>query len=564
MKILTYIFVGLLTFSTMFISLDIFVSPEIITKWYILGSCVLLGALLFLIARSKIFIKLDKLSLFIIVFVGYLIIRTVFSDSYTSTVLIYFFCFLILYLFLRSLDGSYNKPIAIIIVAICALESIYGLLQAIGIIKHYLGFRIVGSFDNPAGYAACISVGIPFCILLINEKSRLKYIGILASILIVLGVVMSESRAGILSIIVFAGCFIAHKYKHLFRNKAITAISSVIILFLIITGLFLFKKDSATGRLLVWNITTGMIAEAPLFGSGYGSFKADYMEHQAAFFENDPDNKYSLLADNITHPFNEYLFLSVEYGVVGLVLLGLIFICILLSLKKSDNVVYSLCVVSIVVFAFFSYPLRYPFIVVVLAYCFAQIRAGKEYSIQLKAVVRSGVIAAVCACSYLLIKDIRFESKWKELVRQTTLGRTRKVISEYENLYDHWNWNPFFLYNYGANLNRIEEYQKSLDILSECQRYFNDYDVQMIIADNYLHLNDIDSAESHYKKASHMIPCRFMPLYKLLEIYKSTNQDAAINLAEEILAKPIKVPSSMINNIKQKANVVIKAKPITK
>ena len=35
-------------------------------------------------------------------------------------------------------------------------------------------------------------------------------------------------------------------------------------------------------------------------------------------FSEHPDSPYVMLADNIAHPFNEYLLLTVNYGLVGL------------------------------------------------------------------------------------------------------------------------------------------------------------------------------------------------------------------------------------------------------
>jgi len=51
-----------------------------------------------------------------------------------------------------------------------------------------------------------------------------------------------------------------------------------------------------------------------------------------------------------------------------------------------------------------------------------------------------------------------------------------------------------------------------------------------------------------------MIPCRFLPLYKLFEIYKETAQysDAA-KCANEIKNKKLKIPSFTVSSIKAQA-----------
>jgi O-antigen ligase len=63
-----------------------------------------------------------------------------------------------------------------------------------------------------------------------------------------------------------------------------------------------------------------MIKEKPLFGHGVGGFKANYMNYQARYFEEHPDSKYAMLADNVNRPFSEYLLLLTEYGLAGFAL----------------------------------------------------------------------------------------------------------------------------------------------------------------------------------------------------------------------------------------------------
>ncbi len=58
-----------------------------------------------------------------------------------------------------------------------------------------------------------------------------------------------------------------------------------------------------------------MIKDKPIVGHGIGAFEAHYMEYQASYFERHPDSKYTMLADNVKHPFNEFLLVGVQLGV---------------------------------------------------------------------------------------------------------------------------------------------------------------------------------------------------------------------------------------------------------
>lgn len=41
------------------------------------------------------------------------------------------------------------------------------------------------------------------------------------------------------------------------------------------------------------------------------------MLNQASYFEQNPNSHYLMLADNVFHPFNEYILFLIEYGIAG-------------------------------------------------------------------------------------------------------------------------------------------------------------------------------------------------------------------------------------------------------
>lgn len=66
-------------------------------------------------------------------------------------------------------------------------------------------------------------------------------------------------------------------------------------------------------------------------------------------------------------------------------------------------------------------------------------------------------------------------------------------------------------------------------------------------------MKDYDIAEGHYRKASFMCPCRFLPLYYLYELYKETrNTNGILLMGRSILDKPVKVNSMQVMQIRNK------------
>ena len=134
------------------------------------------------------------------------------------------------------------------------------------------------------------------------------------------------------------------------------------------------------------------------------------------------------------------------------------------------------------------------------------------------------------------------------------------MLPEYEKLYStSLKQNPFFLYNYGAELNVANQFDKSLEILTECQKQFNDYDLQLLLADNYLKKGEQGKAIQTYEHASDMLPCRFLPLYHLMAIYgESGENEKAAAYANEIVHMQVKVSSSTVAFIREEARKYLK------
>lgn len=108
-------------------------------------------------------------------------------------------------------------------------------------------------------------------------------------------------------------------------NKRIKTVGSGTLIIAILVGLYFVKKDSADGRILIWQCSAHMFADKPLLGYGIGGFQREYMLYQAEYFRNHPGSSFIMLADIVKHPFNEYLLFLVEKGLMGGLILGFLF-----------------------------------------------------------------------------------------------------------------------------------------------------------------------------------------------------------------------------------------------
>ncbi len=74
---------------------------------------------------------------------------------------------------------------------------------------------------------------------------------------------------------------------------------ALILLSYLVVWVLLYEKDSADGRLLIWQCSINMAKEAPWIGHGIDSFEAHYMDYQADYFKKHGQSRYAMLADNV-------------------------------------------------------------------------------------------------------------------------------------------------------------------------------------------------------------------------------------------------------------------------
>lgn len=440
--------------------------------------------------------------------------------------------------------------------------SLWGLSQFIGLRPSFnVSFSVTGPFDNPAGISASLVILWPFslyCCRHLGKRGRL--FSIISACLIVTVIVLSQARTAILATAIIFILFLIRLLKE--RNVRFslihyTAISLTCLL--LFAGLFFMKKDSASGRLLIWQCSARLISEKPVSGYGRNGFTANYMNEQASYFAKRPDSKYVMLADNIRHPFNEFLKWTVNYGVAGLWLtLPLIIIPLWVSRKMDSPALFfiRLSLLSIGICALFSYPFNYPFIrlmaIMLLAFTLAD---NPQNSIMIPNGYLSKGVAVLFSTGllYTSIYQAYYEREWHKIAYRSLRGETLQMLPRYKSLYTRLRHNDLFLYNYAAELNMVRKYDESLKIALECEKLWTDYDLLMLMAENCLQLQQYSEAENYLNRATTMCPVKFMPLYQLTELYLETGQkEKAQSLAREILDKPVKIPSPIINSIKNK------------
>lgn len=470
----------------------------------------------------------------------------------------------------KKVHGGF-KVISIIIISHCIIESCIGILQFSHVlISSSQNYRVIGSFDNPAGFAACLCIGLPFTLYFYKNSSiKIRWFAYLISLLIVIAIILSESRSGVVSVIIVILFYFLSQFQiHVVHR--IKRLLIYFILLIVISVLFIImyhvKRDSADGRLLIWECTWEMIKDNPLIGHGIGSFQKYYMDYQATYFSLFPDSKYTLLADNVISPFNEYLSVCVQFGIIGLaslIILSLFLVHCYMQKPSHEAWTCLLSLLSVSIFSLFSYPFTYPFTWIVSILCvgflFRNAYSNKfSYKKNLIRYIAVCVLGVSLYGLYFIGMRTKAELEWKRANDLTLLGKKSDALLSYKELYCTLKNEPYFLYNYAAELYFYGEYKECLSIAKECDEYWANYELELLIGNTYIQMQQYDNAELHYQKAMNMCPCRFIPLSRLLELYQVIDDKKKLHdIAQKIVTKKVKINSTTVRMIKDNAKKVL-------
>lgn len=471
-------------------------------------------------------------------------------------------CATTLFLTTTSTHVEYGLDIIAIPFLIASIiVSIHSLLQITGIIhvNTVNGYRVLAGFDNPAGVAASLTVSLPFTFAFLDKvkDSVIKYVALSGTCGVVLTILaIARSRVEILASGIVLLLYVLHTLENVKTRKIIAFLLSLILLAAVVYMSF-SKRGSNSGRALILGVCWDMFKDAPLFGHGLHGFRSQYMLYQADYLEHCGSSVLPMLADNTTHPLNEYALLAVNFGVIGIAMLlfGII-ITIMHYFKNPSNDSFFgiMTIAGIGVLSMFSYPFRYP--LTLLGLLCALLLVYKDVLLNLSRttmiIIRSitAIISSLCLC--LLIIWAHYQVQWKEISVVSDNGNeTKAVLEGYDILYPKLKNDPYFLYNYAYVLSENGDCKKAGDMAIDSFGLMANYDTALLIADNAKECGDVDMAEEFYWVASKMCPVRFMPLYGLFCLYKELDRtDDMLEIGQTILSKPVKINSNEIRTIR--------------
>jgi O-antigen ligase len=344
----------------------------------------------------------------------------------------------------------------------------------------------------------------------------------------------------------------------------------IFILFTLMVVLFLYKKDSSDGRLLIYKISSKIAHDNFWVGIGPEKFKTTYNLYQADYFRNHNINgKEALLADHVNFSFNDYLQILTEQGVVGFILFLIALYFIIIHIRKSFSsrkndplFIGSLCsLIFIMITGLFSYPFEiisiFIFIPFVLSIIFRNDKIAilnLKFHIPLKIL---GILISSLLFTHSFLLGLYY-IKAHEAFALRQSGFIRKSLHIYESISKNYIKDGNVLYQYAYLLNTTNELDKAQNIINETMAYNTSPDVYLLASSIAFQKKDFAQSEKSLLTAVYITPNRIVPRFALLNFYLETQQKKkALYWANLIETMPIKIPSATTSVLKEKVNKML-------
>ena len=325
------------------------------------------------------------------------------------------------------------------------------------------------------------------------------------------------------------------------------------------------QDPSINTRLLMWKTTFEMIKDRPIFGSGIGTFKMNYLFYQAEFLNN---NSYFIkYSGNAKEAHNEYLQIAAELGLLGLgIFLYIIYLfyrIVLNFFKKEENSEEKIIILGLVIginifllHSIFSFPLHVPalgvtffsllgltiqymgkfnlpfknFKFILLKKLFYE---NKKIKILLSIFI---ILSLIFILDLIAVKPYIAEIYYYKGIIDDSYKNYEKALPNFKYASYLDIYNGRILHALGTTYYNLKIYDKSEEILQRTKKYIVDVNTYNNLGLLYSRLKKYPKAEEEFKQAIYLNPLFDKAYYDLGYIYFIQGKyDSAIKQWNKIL-----------------------------
>ncbi len=504
-------------------------------------------------------------------------------DNFLSSIVLTAFLFTLgrtmLVVYFRQ--GIFALAASFSILTIGIIENAIGVLQLFGrFVKH--GQHISGTFHNSGIYAIYTTSILLFAVGIYSAEDSirnlsgrvLKALSLICILSAIVIVPSTNSRTSWLAITggLTALFFIRNKGKIYIPEQLKRVLFPSVFLagIALLVTLYYFKKDSADGRLVIWKTSFLAIQDNPLTGFGFGQMPGKFSRYQANYFQSNPEAAFRF-SDTTHYIFNDALQLTVENGLIGLVLgLGMMLVVMRNIFKSAFFESYRLGAIAGMTGLLIAATTSYPFQMIspgFLFFFFAMLAlpAGSYNSREVGTRLGSSffLMFVFVLTSFLGFYQYKI---WK--CKQQILTAKRCISAEdfdcavayYEKALKILPGELSVLPGYGLAFLKLGKYQESIVVMEQASRHMSDYFLFCNLGIAYTRIGSYGKAADRFRSAIEMMPNRMYPRFLLANMLReSGNLPEAEKVALEIVGMPVKIESSATRSMREDMKIFLKS-----
>jgi len=340
------------------------------------------------------------------------------------------------------------------------------------------------------------------------------------------------------------------------------------------------QDPSINTRLLIWKTTLEMIRDRPIFGSGIGTFKMNYLNYQAEFLKNNPYYiRYSVKAGEA---HNEYLQMWAELGIIGLgIFLGIILMFYSLiidyltknDIEKDKIIVFGLVlgITCFLIHCLFTFPLHVPalgvtfFALLGLTVIYTRKinlpktdsdNRPKEFKLKNKGIKIALTILVLVFMIWVInlvaIKPYIAEIQYFNGMRHNVDGNYREALLYFEQAASLYPYNGRILHALGTTYYNLGILNKAEEVLQRTTRYRVDANTFYNLGLVYSQAGLFSKAEEKFKYTVYLMPKFTKAYYDLGYLYFTQEKyDDTIEQWNKILEIEPNFPNKyiLLNNL---------------
>lgn len=439
-----------------------------------------------------------------------------------------------------------EKMAIYVIMALTIIEIVLGVLQLTGISEsRHLLFRMTGSFLNPNPYGGflALSFSVLIATVLFAGKNVVWFEKCLKGLIYVsfLLITVTRCRSAYLSVVICIILVFTHYNENLrvwFSNHKIRV---VLLAFVLILILYLWKRPSADGRLFIYRIGLMILLNNGLKGGGLGSYQALSSNEQLEYFRDRiplSDGYFEIpheianqcmLAGGSEFALCDPLQIAIDVGIITLFFyIGVVVFTAIILRKRKSPLFYGFITLQIT--SLFSYSLNILEFQLFMSVCIGAAISDCRICLPLPFSV---LLAFFFISSVCLLKKIgSFKEEYSEWKTERIMYHAEDY-KEYAQLCadksGRIDFSAVFLYEYGCSLSEIKDYAQSDSVLNIGVSNFGNPAFYMKLGDNSMEQLHYSQAEDYYWKAFCIAPNHLTPLNSLAECYMANNDTVRFN-----------------------------------